>query len=141
MYTLGSWWSSTIEAVKAIYSTALIGSDNVKQSPQDTWGNLKIPMLELLDNYDPLDISKWLSVNRTSNLTYSSLIGLPIAPLKTGTNLTFSLDTFYMLLCCDKLSFRGGNKTMTVRPGMIMVANAQHFQIATPNDRIYRGPT
>ena len=141
MYTLGSWWSSTIEAVKAIYSTALIGSDNVKQSPQDAWGNLKIPMLELLDNYDPLDISKWLSVNRTINLTYSSLIGLPIAPLKTGTNLTFSLDTFYMLLRCDALSFRGGSKTMTVPPGMIMVANAQHFQIATPNDRIYGGPT
>ena len=135
MYTPGSWWSSYIESVRAIYSTALIDPESIKQSPRDSWGNLKIPVLEALGDYDPTNTSRWLPVSSASNPTYSSLIGLPLGSLATGTNLTFSIDTHYMSLRCDDLNFRGGNRTMNVPAGMVKVANEQFFQIATPNNR------
>ena len=74
------------------------GADTVlKSSTQDIWGNVRIPVLQLLPSFDPNDTNKWVSVPHQEQLiSYESLIGIPfrISSLNGG-NASFSINSTY----------------------------------------------
>jgi hypothetical protein len=74
------------------------GADTVlKSSTQDTWGNIRIPVLQLLPSFDPNDTNKWVLVQHQEQLiSYESLIGIPfcISSLNGG-NASFSINSTY----------------------------------------------
>ncbi|KAH0538087.1 hypothetical protein FGG08_005299 [Glutinoglossum americanum] len=97
---------SQLSPVDALFLSALAAPPTTKASSSDTWGNLKIPMLETIPGYSEKRAQTWLSVdagNTNSTLTYSSLLGVPIANIPSRGNTTFNLETSYWVLNCSPL--------------------------------------
>lgn len=86
-----------VPAINAIYSAALISSATT-QASMDPWGNVKIPMLERLDQ-SASDADGWIPVP-TENISYSALLGVPIARIPTG-NSSFQVISSYFYLDCQ----------------------------------------
>lgn len=93
--------------VIALFLSSLGAPDTTKQSSMDTWGNVKIPVLELLPGYKGTTSADWITINKTQNGSdapiYSSLIGIPIAGVPSTKNSTFTIETSYMNFDCDTL--------------------------------------
>jgi len=49
-------------AINALYTGRLIGTESTKNGTQDSWGKVKIPMIETLDAYMASD--GWMPVPR-----------------------------------------------------------------------------
>ncbi|ROV93165.1 hypothetical protein VMCG_08748 [Cytospora schulzeri] len=93
----GSDWATDI--VQAMFSNALLSalSPAVIEKTQDSYENIKVPMLEALDGYED---GGWITLSDTSKLsvTYASLIGLPFGPKPSSENTSFTLSTSYLSL-------------------------------------------
>ncbi|KAK5693818.1 hypothetical protein LTR17_024995 [Elasticomyces elasticus] len=87
-----------------LFNAAVLGPGRVKDSPVDTWNNVKIPMLEALTNDSRLlSDDNWFSVPDSTSVVYSSLIGLPVSNLPAGLNNTLCIETSYITLDCPQL--------------------------------------
>jgi hypothetical protein len=125
---------------KALYGAALLTPSSVKNSPMDTWGNIKIPMIEHIMNTTHSDAEGWYTV-QGNNTIYSSLIGIPMAKLPTETNTTFGMETSYLVLDCPVLerpesgfiAIPGINETTLQGANGWNGYVSQCWQIATPN--------
>lgn len=76
------------------------GTDTViKRSTTDIWGNVRIPVLHLLNEYDPFAPSEWVDVlpSIVDIPPYESIIGVPIRdlPLAEAGNMTFTIEANY----------------------------------------------
>lgn len=96
-------------------------------------------MIETMPGYDVSEISKWLPVNSSDNVTYSSLLGLPVTPQTTAPNTSYNVDTMYMSLTCKNLktvmaASQGSRVNMDLPPGWAMVSNNNDFALATVTD-------
>lgn len=82
----------------ALYTNALTAPVSTRLSPQDPWGNVKIPRLEHHDDPSP----EWHDVlaNSTSPEAYSSLVGIPIVGLQATVNSSFNLENTYLSVNC-----------------------------------------
>jgi len=85
-----------ITSAMAVYVSSIIAPNSTQMSPRDTWGNVKIPLIQGLGREDT---SGWISVPN-GNVTYSSLVGIPIANLATHGNSSFVLSSSYFTLNC-----------------------------------------
>jgi hypothetical protein len=97
---------SLLSPVDALFLSAMAAPPTTKASSSDTWGNLKIPMLETIPGYSEERAQTWLSIdarNTNSTLIYSSLLGVPIANIPSRGNTTFNLETSYWVLDCSSL--------------------------------------
>ncbi|KAI9714948.1 MAG: hypothetical protein M1812_006261 [Candelaria pacifica] len=92
----------------------------------DIWGNLKIPMLEALNDSQASANDGWLSV--PANATYAALIGLPISALASKVNSTFNLETSYWSLDCPTLELhdKAQNFTSTIPEPMNITQPGWH---------------
>ncbi|KAM0426324.1 hypothetical protein ACHAPT_008364 [Fusarium lateritium] len=93
----------SLPAVIATFGAALASPNDVKIAGQDSFGHVKIPMIERVSNFP--DDDGWVDVSDGSAV-YSSLSGLPIAsnePFGRSSNFSFNLTTSYILADC-KLS-------------------------------------
>jgi len=97
-----------ISTVVGTFTSALLAPQDTKLGAMDTYGNLKIPMLEACRSGGALpDSDGWYNALPGAGCNYSSLIGLPALP-KTPTgpaNMSFVLETMYMFTDC-KLDHR-----------------------------------
>jgi hypothetical protein len=104
----------------AFFTSALIGSQEVKFSTYDTWGNVKIPMLESINSSRfPSDRDGWTSLGRltSQDLECSSLIGIPIAGLPaSGASAKFSIETSYWFVGCPVLQAGRQNFELAKQP-------------------------
>jgi hypothetical protein len=97
---------SLLSPVDALFLSAMAAPPTMKASSSDTWGNLKIPMLETIPGYPEERAQTWLSVdagNTHSPPVYSSLLGAPIANIPNRGNTKFNLETSYWVLNCPSL--------------------------------------
>jgi hypothetical protein len=69
----------------------------------DNWGNVKIPMLESFD-LNTADANGWILVP-TGNVTYSSLVGSPIAGIPPTGRITLEIISSYFHLSCQNPRF------------------------------------
>jgi hypothetical protein len=87
--------------VDGVYTAALLGSPDIKGSPQDMWNNVKIPDMAYL-NSSAADIDGWLQVP-DGNVKYSSLLGYPVAGVPKSGSSSFLLNSYYYKIQCQKL--------------------------------------
>lgn len=85
----------------SLYNAALLAPLATKIGPQDSWGNVKIPSLDALDESTSSE-DGWISVPSKSLLpeTYSSLVGVPIVGLSDTTESNFTLEYNYLAVEC-----------------------------------------
>ena len=87
--------------INSLYSAALLTPLPVRAASMDTWGNVKIPILESL-NVNTNDSNGWLSVDR-NNPKYSSLLGVPVDGLVNRGQSNFILESYYFVLNCENV--------------------------------------
>lgn len=87
--------------VDSIYIASLLGTPSIKQNGQDMWNNVKVPILAKL-NSSSADEDGWLPIPK-DNVTYSSLLGYPIAGVPTSGSSSFPFNTYYYQIQCQKL--------------------------------------
>ncbi|KAL2394172.1 hypothetical protein ABEF93_004636 [Exophiala dermatitidis] len=91
---------SLLTALKPTYISSLLGPETMKNGATDFWDNVRIPWL--LDDAEE-DADGWIPLSNAdlNETSYSSLLGIPVQPL-ANRNSSFSLETTYMKLDCDK---------------------------------------
>lgn len=93
---------SAIFTGQALYGASLLSPLSTKVSAMDTWGNVKIPMIERLSNLTQ-DSEGWYEVGGGNATVFSSLIGIPTSNLIAEINSTFNMETSYWVLDCPVL--------------------------------------
>jgi hypothetical protein len=99
----------------APFMTALQTALNYASEPRDLFGNPRIPDINSVvweDMYSQ-NASDSHAVQDISNLTYTSLFGVPIVDIPTSGNVTFTLESSYWEINCDPFApgtyFRDSN--------------------------------
>ncbi|KAL1612087.1 hypothetical protein SLS60_000310 [Paraconiothyrium brasiliense] len=110
----------------ALYTAALLAPLSTKTGPQDTWGNVKIPRLEAL-NDSMTDATGWIPVpaNISSPETYSSLVGLPIVGLPSNATSNFTMEANYLSVSCgdfEQFPYPGAKNSTSIGDGTDWVA-------------------
>ncbi len=92
--------------VNSLYLASIVAPKSVKSSPRDTWGNVKIPLIEHYEQASTSDDQGWFTmhdeVQSNESTTYSSLVGIPISGLNASgfINYDMNLETMYLRLNC-----------------------------------------
>jgi hypothetical protein len=91
----------TLPAAVGAFSAALSSPRLVKLAGQDIYGNVKIPLWEYFESISAQGSADgWYNVQDFPNVTYASILGLPIKGYSMGTNLTFEMQTSYLYTTC-----------------------------------------
>ncbi|KAH7149274.1 hypothetical protein B0J13DRAFT_551056 [Dactylonectria estremocensis] len=103
----GASFGSYSAPIISSFISSISAPNTTKQSSLDSWGNIKVPVLELLPGYKGRTSRDWVSINRIGDgadeITYSSLIGIPVAGVPSSTNSTFTIETSYTNFDCGTL--------------------------------------
>ncbi|KAF2116109.1 hypothetical protein BDV96DRAFT_42997 [Lophiotrema nucula] len=81
----------------SLFLAALLSSTKYQTTPMDLWGNVKMPAYSSIANTTTED---WKPVDHTQNVTYASLIGIPVAGVNQG-NSTFNLKARQWDITCN----------------------------------------
>jgi hypothetical protein len=103
----------SLTQVEGLYAAALLGSNKVKEGPEDTWGNVKIPYMEY-QNGTQTSTDGWITVPSSSRSPedYVSLVGIPVVGRPSDQDGTFSLETTQLTVQCEPFtSLTVGNRT------------------------------
>ena len=84
-------------AINALYIGCLVAPLAIKDSAQDTWGNIKIPRFETYNQ--TLDDQGYATVPE-EGVDWISLLGQPVAGLESGFDSNFTMRTWYHDLEC-----------------------------------------
>jgi hypothetical protein len=94
-------WAWQGSDIQGLYAASLMAPEGLKDAAQDMWGNIKIPILEKLDN-STQDEDGWIPVPTDAsdkNLSYAALLGIPASFSSTmqrsNTTTEFNLVTYY----------------------------------------------
>lgn len=102
----------------------------------DLWGNIKIPDLQHLIKNTTKNSTGWFDVSKQSNITYSSLLGLPVSGIPDTDTTEFTLDFSYMTLNCLNSSTGSLiNFTENVVPGSDV---GMYFGVDTTNSNTFK---
>lgn len=101
--------------INALFYGSVGASAQVKNSSLDSWGNIKIPMIEHLPQNPQRDPGNdWISVDDDpSSLVYASLLGIPVANVPQEHNSTFTIETSYLKTDCA-IQVSGSNLTKVI---------------------------
>ncbi|KAI9685550.1 MAG: hypothetical protein M1822_004408 [Bathelium mastoideum] len=112
----------------ALFTTSLLGPKATKESNLDTWGKLKVPMIEALDV--AADGDGWKPVS--ANTTYSSLTGLLTTGSSASTNTSMNIETSYWSVVCSAVK---PTASPTVLAGNQTVASGTGAAIFSPDTK------
>ncbi|KAF7538995.1 hypothetical protein G7Z17_g12520 [Cylindrodendrum hubeiense] len=103
----GAGYGSYSAPIIASFISSISAPSSTKRSSLDTWGNIKVPVLELLPGYKGITSKDWIPINRTEDeldmITYSSLVGISVAGVPKAKNSTFTIETSYTNFDCNTL--------------------------------------
>ncbi|KAK1506649.1 hypothetical protein CTAM01_02981, partial [Colletotrichum tamarilloi] len=103
--------------INALVLGSLGATDEVKNSSTDTWGNIKIPMIEHFSHYPQVKSNEWVLLDQNQNeVVYSAIIGIPVANISRRHRSDFILETSYLKLDCTELRNFTGNISEAVDP-------------------------
>lgn len=94
--------ASYLGIVNTLFVASIIAPAPTKSSPRDTWGNVKVPMIEHYESSTHADDNGWFTTTNGDETIYSSIVGIPMA----GTDLTDFINyvtrikTVYFRLDC-----------------------------------------
>ncbi|KAF2264690.1 hypothetical protein CC78DRAFT_463206 [Lojkania enalia] len=92
----------------AVFLAALLSSSKYQNTPMDLWGNVKLPAYRSLDNQTSDD---WKLVDHTQDVTYASLIGVPVAGVQSRGSSSFHLKARQWDIICEANEQRSENDT------------------------------
>lgn len=85
----------------ATYFSSIFSPTTIKEGPEDLWGNVKIPFLHKTPTRGG---EEWTEIDYPRDKPiFSSLVGIPVTNTSIG-NSTFSIESTYISLSCDKLN-------------------------------------
>lgn len=88
-----------------LYMTALQTSGTQPDSPTDLFGNVKIPVFDTLNTEDSTSTDGWISIDSSSDISYTSLLGIPVAGIPPTGNSTFDVTSRYFAIDCFNVSY------------------------------------
>ncbi|KAL6158485.1 hypothetical protein ACJBU6_02597 [Exserohilum turcicum] len=88
-------------AFTSICLAAILSSSKFQNTPMDLWGNIKLPMYRHLENSTTVDGWKVISDPTADNITYASLIGIPIVGQPSDGSSTFNIKARQFDLTCS----------------------------------------
>jgi hypothetical protein len=94
----------------SIFLAALLSSSRYKNTPMDLWGNVKLPIYRYIEN-STSDEWKVISNATSDNVTYASLIGIPITRPPLDGFSTFTISARQFDLTCDSNEGSDTNST------------------------------
>lgn len=89
--------------LNALYSSSLLAPVTITNSSMDLWGNVKIPILSRLST--DADREGWKKVPATTNIAYSSLMGIPTADIPRSHNTSFNIESSYWDIDCHDINY------------------------------------
>ena len=95
-----------VSTLNGLYITSLMAPERVKDSPIDTWGNVRVPQISMLSSGRQANNgSGWYDVDpRGDDIAYSSLVGMPVIGVSPDGNTTFNMESSYFDLQCHSLN-------------------------------------
>jgi hypothetical protein len=113
--------------INTAFNTALLSPLDSKQSSQDLYGNLKVPMIEPLVTSSYQDQDGWYALNGSTGATvYSSINGLPFSGLDASGNSTFYLTTSYILSNCTVSMVPNNSNNYTLPLSTLGESNSEY---------------
>jgi hypothetical protein len=105
--------ASDINGARSVFSpiflASLLSSSQYQDTSMDLWGNVKMPRFASVQNTTS-DEWKTITNDNSTNITYASLIGVPVAQVvKIGAS-NFSVKARQWDIDCDKNEMQGGKK-------------------------------
>ncbi|KAI0015593.1 hypothetical protein F4780DRAFT_786586 [Xylariomycetidae sp. FL0641] len=95
--------ASAFANINALLMSSLMSPMSTKESALDTWGNVKIPLIEMYEQAGEPDDDGWYTADASNN-TYSSLIGIPISGFSSSGGAfarhAVSIEARYLYLDC-----------------------------------------
>lgn len=79
---------------------SLITSRGQKNSSQDFYGNVKIPVLDRIVPRNSIETDAWKTMDHSQEVPYSSLLGIPVVGIPSTGNLSFNLVSRYFNVEC-----------------------------------------
>ncbi|KAH7406100.1 hypothetical protein DE146DRAFT_754085 [Phaeosphaeria sp. MPI-PUGE-AT-0046c] len=111
--------------VEGLYAAALLGSKQAKEGPEDTWGNVKIPYINITSQSSN-GPELWTNVTHDlrSPEDYFSLVGIPVVGRPIRQDGTFNLETSHLTVECGSFTSVRVNRTdytrlQSLAPGQI----------------------
>lgn len=89
-----------LPAMNAVYRASIIATNATMSAPQDTWGNIKVPRIEALDQ-NSKDSAGWIAIPQR-NVAYSSLVSIPSVGVAQVGNSSFNMESTYYDLTCEE---------------------------------------
>ncbi len=81
---------------------AVTGSKGYRSNPDDIYNNVKLPAFINLPN--SIDKDGWKAVDRGSNVTYVSLLGIPATRADSKGSSTYTIKARYFNISCSSNS-------------------------------------
>lgn len=111
-YDLGINQTDLPFSITSSFAAALMQDINTKISPRDSWGNPKIPRLDMLNHLAP-DENGWVKVSQETTVeSFGSLFGLPLLGVPDQGTVEFDIESAYVQLRPSSIdSIPGSNTT------------------------------
>ncbi|KAI9819460.1 MAG: hypothetical protein M1827_006908 [Pycnora praestabilis] len=87
-------------SLDALYASSLMAPASIRNSPMDLWDNVKVPDLSRLSHGVTANDTGWISASSGSDVTYSSILGIPLSNFSTIGNTSFKMETSYISVSC-----------------------------------------
>ncbi|KAF2468548.1 uncharacterized protein BDR25DRAFT_335386 [Lindgomyces ingoldianus] len=82
----------------SVFLAALLSSSKYQATPMDLWGNVKVPAYSSLN----ASSSDWKDIDYSHNVTYASLIGIPVSGVQNGdTTSNYSMKARQWDITCS----------------------------------------
>ncbi|KAF3800796.1 hypothetical protein GCG54_00009467 [Colletotrichum gloeosporioides] len=121
--------------INSLVYSALGASEEVRQSSQDTSGNVKIPMVEPLLGRHSTKADEWITLDDEdrASIIWSSLIGIPFGNISRTGRTSFNLETSYLKMDCPIFEESEDASKLVVDGGLdcTIPINGQTFNCTT----------
>ncbi|KAI1656405.1 hypothetical protein F4813DRAFT_134544 [Daldinia decipiens] len=94
--------------INTAFLASLASPRAIKDGQQDTWANIKVPMIEGILRYISSrdNSSDWITLpDHLPNTRYSLLIGIPTANIPDTGTTSFTMETSYRTIQCPELIY------------------------------------
>jgi hypothetical protein len=87
-----------LPTTNAVFQTSMMEPSSATSSQRDLWGNVKIPILSSIAHPHALMSPNWTNITYGQNLSYSSLLGIPVSGIPRNGRINMTLETSYFTL-------------------------------------------
>ncbi|KXG47219.1 uncharacterized protein PGRI_010890 [Penicillium griseofulvum] len=95
-YGYGQGIAEAVTSVANPMIASLSAASLLANRNQDLWGNIRFPVIENLETNN----TNWMNVPENDNMTYASLVGVPVIGLPSSGNTSFTLPGSYLSISC-----------------------------------------